>query len=402
MNKLITDSGQVLDSQKEILHEIRNYYTKLYSSRDEELEDINLNELLGNTECYKLNDIEKQKLESPITKSEILTVLKGTKSNKSPGTSGFSFEFFKVFWKDLGTYIFRSFTHSYKVGELSNSQKLGIISILPKGNKSREYIKNWRPISLLNSTYKLFSGIIAHRLKSVLVNFIHENQKGFLPGRFIGENSRLLYDIMHVTEEENIPGLLLLLDFEKAFDSISWKFIYKVLNFFNFGQNFIKLIQTILNDPKLCVIQNGIFSDFFNIGRGCRQGDPASSYIFLLCVEILGIMIRKNKNIKGIVFKNNEYKLLQYADDTALLLDGTEKSLNSALSLINQYSKFSGLKPNFEKTVCIKIGSLKNSHLEFEHKFEISWNQEPFTFLGIIFSINMNDMVKINYDKKKV
>ena len=86
-------------------------------------------------------------------------------------------------------------------------------------------------MSLL-SYVKLFSGIIANRLKTVLDTLIHENQKGFLAGRFIGENTRLLYDIMHLAETHNITGLVLLLDFEKAFDSVSWKFIFEVLNFF--------------------------------------------------------------------------------------------------------------------------------------------------------------------------
>ena len=212
--------------------------------------------------------------------------------------------------------------------------------------------ENWRPISLLNTTYKIFSGIIANRLKTVLNTLIHENQKGFLAGRFIGENTRLY--VISQTEIQNKAGMVLLLDFEKAFDSVSWKFIFKVLRFFNFGEFFIRLVSIILNNIKLCVIQHGIFSEFFYVGRGCRQGDPASPYIFLLCVEIMGLMIRDNKNISGIKLFDYEYKLLQYADDTTILLDGSEKSLKAALTLVDQFSKFSGLKPNYDKTCCVK------------------------------------------------
>ena len=168
-------------------------------------------------------------------------------------------------------------------GELFTSQKFGIVSILPKGNKPRELLTNWRPISLLNTTYKIFSGIIANRLKTVLDTLIHENQKGFLSGRFIGENTRLLYDIIHQAEHLNKPGMILLLDFEKAFDSVSWKFIFNVMKFFNFGDFFIRLVKIILSDIKLCVIQHGIFSQFFQIRRGCCQGNPASPYVFIMC-----------------------------------------------------------------------------------------------------------------------
>ena len=150
----------------------------------------------------------------------------------------------------------------------------------------------------------------------MLTYLIHENQAGFIKGRFIGENIRQLYDVMSNLEETDSEGLLLLVDFEKAFDSVSWKFIDCVLDFFMFGNNFKKYVKCLNKDFKLCVIQHGVFSEFFNIGRGCRQGDPISPYIFLLCVEILGILIRNNKDVKGIKIANLELKIIQYADDT--------------------------------------------------------------------------------------
>ena len=92
-------------------------------------------------------------------------------------------------------------------------------------------MKNWRPISLLNVLYKLGSSCIAERMKSVLPNIIHNDQKGFVSGRFIGENLRLIYDIMFEAKVQNIPGLILLIDFEKAFDSVSWRFKKKIAIF---------------------------------------------------------------------------------------------------------------------------------------------------------------------------
>ena len=162
-----------------------------------------------------------------------------------------------------------------------------------------------------------------------------------------------MYDIISQTEVQDKPGMVLLLDFEKAFDSVSWNYIIKVLQFFNFGDYFIHLVKIILANIKLCVIQHGFFSEFFSIGRGCRQGDPASPYIFLLCVEIIGLMIRENRDITGIYLFDTEYKLIQYADDTTIILDGSEKSLKAALSLVHQFSKFSGLKPNYNKTCAL-------------------------------------------------
>jgi len=92
-------------------------------------------------------------------------------------------------------------------------------------------MKNWRPISLLNVVYKIASGSIANRIKTILNQIISENQTGFIKGRYIGENTRLIYDLLHYMENKDIPGLLLFIEF----DIVSWSFINKTLKFFNFG-----------------------------------------------------------------------------------------------------------------------------------------------------------------------
>ena len=94
----------------------------------------------------------------------------------------------------------------------------------------------------MNVIYKIASGCIAERLKSVLTKLISSDQTGFISGRYIGANTRLIYDVMRYTEDENIPGILLIIDFEKAFDSISWEFITEVLDYFNFWK-FIKKVD---------------------------------------------------------------------------------------------------------------------------------------------------------------
>ena len=195
------------------------------------------------------------------------------------------------------------------------------------GIKDKQFIKNWRPISLLNVSYKLASACIANRLKSVLPYIIKEEQTGVLAGRYIGENIRLLYDLMFYTEKQNLSGLLLLIDFEKAFDSVAWSFIFKVLNLYNFGEPFKKWIHIFYNKIESCVIVNGDLSDWFSLQRGCRQGDPLSPHIFILCAEVLAEMVRSNTRIKGIMVTDSEFKLPQYADDTTFLLDGSEDSL---------------------------------------------------------------------------
>ena len=162
---------------------------------------------------------------------------------------------------------------------------------------------------------------------------------------------------MAYTETNNIPGLLVLIDFEKAFDSMSWSFIYKVLKYYGFGGNFIQWIKILNTNFRASVLQSGFLSEQFDIQRGCRQGDPIAPYLFILCAEILAILIKQNKSIKSICINNTEHKISQYADDTSLALDGSPQSLFAALDTIEYFSSFSGLRINTSKTKIVWIGS---------------------------------------------
>ena len=188
-----------------------------------------------------------------------------------------------------------SVNYSYNIGESSLIQRQGIINLIPKENKPRQKITNYRPICLLNTVYKIDSASIANRIKTVIDKRICRNQSGFISGRYIGDYTRIVYDLMQFVDEKNIQGLLLLKDFERHINILqqntsSYKSRWKSL----------LLLYT---------------------ERGCKQGDPISQYLFILCAEILAIKIKNNKKFKRIKSINKECILIQYADDTSLILD---------------------------------------------------------------------------------
>ena len=173
---------------------------------------------------------------------------------------GFTAEVLKMFWGNIKYYVQRAINSCYKKGQLSLTLKKGIITCLPKGTKDRKFIKNWRPISVLCVVYKLASAVIAEWLKPNLEKIVSQNQNGFISGRHMSENTRLIYDILSYTEKYKIPGLLMSVDFEKAFDSVSWDFMYATLDYFGFDEAFIKWIKLFNADISLYVLQCGFLS----------------------------------------------------------------------------------------------------------------------------------------------
>ena len=400
--KIVKENGEEIYNQDDILYEISNFYKHLYSTSDSVVQDdYDLNEYLKNIEVPKLSDLQAQKLEGQITYSEASETLNKMKNNKSPGSDGFTVEFLKVFWKKLGHFIVRSINFGFLNKELSITQKQGIITCLPKGDKPRQFMKNWRPITLLNNIYKIASASIANRLKQILNKLISSDQTGFIQGRYIGENTRLIYDIMQYAEENDIPGLLLMIDFEKAFDSVSWTFMEKVFEYFNFGADIQKWIKVLHRKPISAVNQGGNLSEFFEIKNGCRQGDPIAPYIFVLCAEILAVRIRSNPYIKGIHIDNTPILISMYADDTTLILDGSKDSLVNSIQELKSFENISGLKMNLNKTQTVWIGNKKYSDLCYP-EFNLHWGENSFNLLGIDFHVDLFKIPKLNYDKKLV
>ena len=219
-------------------------------------------------------------------------------------------------------------------------------------------------------------------------------------GRYIGDNLRLLFDIMHYLKDENIQGLLVSIDFEKAFDSTDWGFMVKTLKHFGFGEDIIRWVSAFYNDIKSSIIVNGQASTGFKIERGCRQGDPISPYLFILLAEILACRIREDENIKAIKIEDTEFKISQFADDTTFLLEGDRESLEQLFKHLEYFGEISGLKLNTDKTNNVWLGKMINSEIRWLTHLDMNWNPPKFKILGLWFTHNLEEMEKINtYDK---
>ena len=169
----------------------------------------------------------------------------------------------------------------------------------------------------------------------MLPEIITSTQTGYVKGRFIGEAVRSIINVMDYTKEQNIPGILLFIDFEKVFDSLE-NFMLKCLNVFGFGPSLIRWIDTFYTNISSCVLNNGLCSQYFEVQRGVRQGDPLSPYLFITAAEILAIAIQTNMDIQGLKIGKEEFKLVQYADDLTVFVP----SVQLVFHLLNQSINF--------------------------------------------------------------
>ena len=153
------------------------------------------------------------------------TVLKGFKPDKTPGDDGFTKEFYETFFELVGVSLLDSFNDAFKEEKMSVFQRRGVITLIPKDENDLTVLSSWRLITILNVDYKILARVIAKGVESKLSKLIHSDQTGFVKGRFIGQIVRLLNDLMEYSELKKVPGILLFIDFEKAFDTLEWHFI---------------------------------------------------------------------------------------------------------------------------------------------------------------------------------
>ena len=183
----------------------------------------------------------------------------------------------------------------------------------------------------------------------------------------------------------------MLIDFQKAFDSVS------IVSIFGFKESFCKWIKVLNTNVIAAVLQRGTLSELFNIERGCRQGDPISAYLFILCAQIMFLLIVNNRRLKGISVNGNEFKITQFADDKTLILDGSKTSLLATLNVLEIYGNISGLKVNMDKTKLIWIGKKHYLKDKIDVGRDLVCGNSKFSLLGINFSVDLTAMIELNY-----
>ena len=242
-------SGAITTDPFDILSEQQRFYHGLSTSINKNMDaTAKIESFLRDLNIPKLSEEQKLSCEGKITPEECTLLLESFQNNKTPGNDGIPIEFYKKIWQLISEPFTKCANECFEKGEMSRSQKQAVITLIEKKGKDRSLLENWRPISLVNVDAKIMSKVIATRLKNVLPQIIHHNQTGFVKDRYIGETVRSIFDIMDFTAEENFPGLMIFIDFQKAFDTVEWCYLQRCLESFNFGPEFIQWVMTFYNN----------------------------------------------------------------------------------------------------------------------------------------------------------
>jgi hypothetical protein len=341
------------ESTDDMLKFTHDYFKSLYSSKQ-----INirlLDETMGKIKAQYSFESHPDNLNIEFDEKEIENAIDNLAPEKAPGPDGLVMALFKNFkqlWTPILTKVFNEITKRKKTPKnFENS----LISLVPKPatpiNDSEP--KDWRPITLTNSAYKIFTKCLANRMTNIVEKHIGPHQTGFVQGRDIRENILTAQSLIEYYKTNNQKIAFLLLDWEKAFDRVDHRSLIKILEHLDFPTTLLNAIKAIYRNSWAAIKINNKLSQQFKINSGVKQGCPLSPILFIIIIEVLHTQFRLNNNIRQNPLIKQ--KSQGYADDTLLLVNNNNE-LNEFLNEIKTYCNITGAKVNENKSKMLLIG----------------------------------------------
>lgn len=391
-------TGITTSQSKEIANAFKDYYKKLYEKDEQLNKEEKIKTFLDSIKLNRLTDEDSGVMVSPITEEEIKKSIGKLKNSKSPGVDGFPGEFYKVFINELTPILCQMYNYALEKGDPPKSWAEAVITVIHKAGKDPTLCTSYRPISLLCQDLKILTSILAARIQTHIRKLVKLDQTGFVSGRHGTDNVRRVLNIQMIAEKRKVPSMLLSLDAEKAFDRLDWTYLNQTLAYMGFHNTFIKWIQIFYQNPKSRVRVNGHCSEFFDLGRGTRQGDAMSPVLFALSIEPLAESIRGNQHIQGITDENGDcQKIALYADDVLLFIENPISSIPAVLDCLEIYESISGYKINSSKSEALMITGVWP--VELNNRASFRWSKQGFTYLGVAITPRISQLYQANYDK---
>ncbi|CAM2097033.1 unnamed protein product [Caretta caretta] len=347
---LLAEDGTPLTDLEEMCGRARDFYTSLFSPDPTDPGACGV--LWEELPTVSVGD--RDRLELPLSLAEFSEALRRMPTNKSPGMDGLTVEFYRAFWDILCPDLVIVWAESLQSGVLPLSCRRAVLALLPRKGDLCD-LRNWRPVSLLSTDYKIVAKAISLRLGSVMADVIHPDQTYIVPGRSIFDNLFLVRDLLELGRRDGLSFALLSLDQEKAFDRVDYGYLLSTLQAFGFGPQFVSFLRVLYASAECLVRLNWTLTEPVSFGRGVRQGCPLSGQLYALAIEPFLCLL--HRRMTGLVLREPELRLVlsAYADDVLLVVqDPGDLAQVEACQAI--YSAASSARVNWVKSSGLAVG----------------------------------------------
>ena len=321
------------------------------------------------------------------TAEEITKIMFSLNPNKALDPDGLTSGFFKASWSLLGTECISPIQAFFNSGFLPKTTNSTILSLVPKFTGASR-ISDYRPISCLNKLYKVISRLLVRRLKPILHHLILPNQTTFVEGRLLVENTVLASELVNgYHKNKGSRKITIKVDIAKAFDTLSWDFLFTALESLALSPPFICLLRACICLTSFTVGYNGTVRGFFKGKRGLRQGDPLSPYLFVIAMNYLSLMLDKEARTGYITYHHQCHKTklthLSFADDLLIFIDGLLESVQRVLQILREFENRSGLAVSMQKTSFFASGITDQETAVIQASTGMLCGTLPMRYLGV-------------------
>ena len=378
----------IASTTDDVKEEAAKYYEWLYSPKqnDPQYKDAEVDAALEPLRACQIPEYAANKADAPIAAKEVKKAIKSMALGKACGPDELPPEVYNYSADRFAPVLCAVFRALEKLGHMPDGLNEGIIALLYK-KKCRTDIRNYRPLTLLNTDHKILTSVMARRIGDALEHIIPPNQAGFMKGRFICGNSQtaMLLDMLIEGRGEDAQAAVVLLDQEKAFDRVAWPTLSKVVEAVGFGKRMHGLVGTLYNTAHPLRRQlriNGELSRTIELHCGVAQGDACSPVLFLLIMEILAHMLHEEADLQGIQIGDGvqAMRLLvsMFADDTSIYLNNTEGELAAMWRVLRRFEKVTGMRVNDTKTEGFLLGRLRRlrNKIKGEQHASVKWAKD--------------------------